>query len=109
MTAVSQFPESFSGKKERILKELIDQIPKDFNLAIEFRHKSWFSGPMLQDRVIDYLYLNGKSTVITDTPGRRDVLHMSLTQPQVMVRFLGYFLSGFDEGRLRQWLKKIKS
>ncbi|SMF52015.1 DUF72 domain-containing protein [Pseudobacteriovorax antillogorgiicola] len=104
-----QLPESLALKEFAYLQKFLQIFPKDVSLAIEFRHPSWFYGGMLRDDVINYLYRYGKSAVITDTPGRRDAVHVSLTYPQVMIRFLGYFHSGTDEPRLRAWIKRIFS
>lgn len=103
----AQLPEHFSVEYLDDFILLLQSLPKELNVAFEFRHPSWFSVHMLKDKIIDLLYRFGKSTVISDTPGRRDALHLSLTQPMVLIRFLAYFNSGKDEARLRNWIKKL--
>ncbi len=102
-----QLPETFSRNYSDDLLILLEKLPKSLNIAFEFRHPSWFTNHMLHDHVINLLYKHGKSTVISDTPGRRDAVHLSLTQPYVMIRFLAYFNSGKDESRIRNWIKKL--
>jgi hypothetical protein len=63
---------------------------------------------MLLDPVINFLYKNNLATVITDTPGRRDVVHMSLTYPAVLLRFMGVFPSKNDQLRLKAWLDRLE-
>lgn len=51
---VAQFPPSFrasgepDGRPERFLEGLIDGVPREFRLAIELRHRSWYSGPQYE-------------------------------------------------------------
>ncbi len=102
-----QLPDWFSPKEAPLLAKLMQAWSQDWPLAIEFRHPAWFSDHMLWNPVIDQLYRHKMSAVITDTPGRRDVLHMSLCHPQVMVRFLGCFPSRQDDHRLCAWADRI--
>jgi uncharacterized protein YecE (DUF72 family) len=37
-----QFPPSFSKAKIHQVEEFIEELPKDLNLAVEFRHRSWY-------------------------------------------------------------------
>lgn len=103
-----QFPETLGWSERHILANFIKRLPKNLRWAIELRHPSWFSDHMLRDAVIDLFYRYQISAVITDTPGRRDVLHLSLTQPQVMIRFQGHFPSLTDNKRLKDWKPRLK-
>ncbi len=103
-----QLPEWYGVEQFPYLEAFIAQWPKEFPLAIEFRHPSWFQGAMLLDPVINFLYRNKLATVITDTPGQRDVIHMSLTYPSVLLRFMGVFPSKFDQQRLKTWLDRLE-
>ena len=46
-------------------------------------------------------------SVISDTAGRRDALHMRVTAPFVLVRFGGYEGHASDETRLALWAQRI--
>lgn len=91
------------------LKAFLKFIPKDFPLAIEFRHGSFYTDQKLIPEVRDLLYQYRISTVITDTSGRRDIVHSTLTTKQAIVRFIGNNDEETDEKRLEDWSYKIKS
>jgi uncharacterized protein YecE (DUF72 family) len=50
----------------------------------------------------------GVIALITDVAGRRDVLHMCLTAPAVMVRFVGNSLHPTDFSRIDAWIGRLK-
>ena len=102
-----QFPDYVSTRNWDDVKRFLDLLPRDLPWSIELRHESWFEDHMIHDRVINDLYKRGISVVITDTPGRRDVLHFSLCQPKVIIRFLGQFPSKSDTIRLKSWAERI--
>jgi uncharacterized protein YecE (DUF72 family) len=105
--AFAQFPETFSPYYGSLLVQFLKHWPQDLPLAIEFRHPGWFTPSGLIDDAINLLYRNRVSTVITDTPGRRDVLHLSLTQPKVIVRFQGNELHPTDDERMDLWAERL--
>ena len=104
-----QLPPEFSFSDYRFLKSFLDILPKDFELALEFRNPSFFNRGQLQDKVFDLLVSRGVSTVITDTAGRRDVLHSSLTTDKVILRFVGNDHNNTDFMRLDDWVTRIGS
>jgi hypothetical protein len=53
-------------------------------------------------------YENNIIPVITDTPGRRDVLHMNLINDQLFVRYVGDFNHPSDLERTNQWIERIQ-
>ncbi len=104
-----QLPEWFDVSRFPALEAFAEFWPKDLPLAIEFRHASWFQGAALKDPLVNFLYRRGFATVITDTPGAREVLHSSLTAETVLVRFQGVFPSRQDDARLKQWAERLSS
>lgn len=48
-------------------------------------------------------------TVITDTSGRRDCLHMQLTTPMAFIRFVGNNMHPTDFLRIDSWVDRIKN
>ncbi|MFW7378509.1 MAG: DUF72 domain-containing protein [Oligoflexus sp.] len=102
-----QFPENFSWKERDLLARLLKHLPQTLRWAVEFRHPSWFHDHMLHDELINFLYRQNIATIISDTPGRRDALHFSLSQDQVMIRFLGQFPSPSDNHRLKAWHRRL--
>ncbi|WKN31653.1 DUF72 domain-containing protein [Porifericola rhodea] len=87
--------------------DFLSQWPHDLPLAIELRHPAWFNDERIRERAYDLLEEYQLSTVITDTAGRRDVIHMQLTFPSVMVRFVGNSLHSTDYSRIDEWVKRL--
>lgn len=111
-TTFAQFSESIRIDQVENIGRWLEQKPKEMPLAVEFRHLSWFKeegghGVALQDEVVDLLYRHGVAAVITDSPGKRGVRHLSLTQPLSLIRFNGSELHPSDEVRLAQWADRI--
>ncbi len=104
----AQFSETFTPKMSDALAKFVELWPKDLPLAIELRHPNWFQNHSLSDELINFFYRHDIATVITDTPGRRDVLHTSLTQPKVLIRFQGNELHPSDRRRLADWAERLK-
>ncbi|HYX31621.1 MAG TPA: DUF72 domain-containing protein [Oligoflexus sp.] len=102
-----QLPDWFGPTHFPALKAFIEEWGNAYPLAIEFRHPDWFRDHMLPDPVINLLFKSNIATVITDSPGRRDVVHMALTHPKVMVRFQGVFPSKKDDQRVRAWMDRL--
>ena len=46
--------------------------------------------------------------VITDTPGRRDVVHFNLTNNHLFVRYVGDFSHQSDLERIKSWIEKVR-
>lgn len=103
----AQLSENIGPQQGSLVAKFVECWPSDIPLAIEFRHPGWFRGHSLPDEVINFLYRHHVATVITDTPGRRDVLHLSLTQARVLIRFQGNENPPLDQTRLEQWAKRL--
>ncbi|MEO6728742.1 MAG: DUF72 domain-containing protein [Candidatus Dojkabacteria bacterium] len=98
-----QLSENFSSARFGDLRAFVSLWPKELPIAIELRQESWFQ----DQKVLDFLEENNVSSIITDVAGRRDVLHMRLTNSRVIVRFVGNNLHKTDFERLEMWAKKI--
>src|SRR6218665_90081 len=75
-------------------------------MAVELRHPAWFlnEGPL--NTLCNYLYKKGLGLVLTDTPGRRDVLHMRLTNKTAFIRFNGHNNFAGDQPRIDAWIER---
>lgn len=102
-----QLPPYFAPKDFRYLELFLEQLPPSFPLSIEVRHPQWFQQNHL-DMLGQLLQAHQAATVITDVAGRRDVLHMYLSSPKVMIRFVGNSLHTTDYQRCDQWVQRIK-
>lgn len=100
-------PEPRMGPKYKpVIEQFIQSLPGDITLFVEYRQKEWLQ-PQNAAESFDYLKGLNAGTVITDTSGRRDALHMSLTTPQAFIRFVGNGLHPTDYVRIEAWVEKI--
>lgn len=76
-------------------------------LAIELRHPAFFRDGALLDEVVDLLWRHRAHVVITDTPGRQDVRHTSLTSGKVFLRFQGQDYEEADRARVAAWAERL--
>ncbi|MBL4633953.1 MAG: DUF72 domain-containing protein [Kofleriaceae bacterium] len=106
-TCFLQFPPEFGPRQWQHLQSLLKLLPKEFQVAIELRHPGWFD----RKKALQWLLKLGEqfrvSILITDTAGRRDVLHHSFPQPHAFVRFSGDGLVASDFERLDQWTTRL--
>lgn len=102
-----QLAPGFTPKHGKDLVAYLDALPPDLKIGVEFRHPDWFSSPRLWQRACEVLAERGHSPLITDVAGRRDVLHMSLTTPVLMLRFVGNELHPTDYTRTDAWIARI--
>ncbi|NJL12683.1 MAG: DUF72 domain-containing protein [Microscillaceae bacterium] len=96
----------FCPDKIHRLAHFLEQKPPDFALAVEVRHPAWFKAPALQDWV-SLLAAYGCATVLTDVAGRRDALHMVLSNSVAMIRFVGNHPHLSDEVRIEDWSQRL--
>ena len=103
-----QLPPSFAPQAGKALFDYLADWPQDVPLAVEFRHPAWFQRPRLTDRAFELLQKLRISPVITDTAGRRDVVHQRLTTDTVFIRFVGNRLHATDYLRIDSWVRRIR-
>ncbi|PJJ53161.1 DUF72 domain-containing protein [Hymenobacter chitinivorans] len=105
--AFLQLPPTFGPEHlprlERYLLDFPDYVP----LAVELRHPAWYTNTTVRDSVFAMLEALGKTLVLTDVAGRRDVLHQRLTTPTAFIRFNGHGLIGSDYERATAWAERI--
>ncbi len=101
-----QLHDNFKPKNMNRLITLAEFWPKDIPLAIELRNTEWFNED-IADEVYDLFETHGISNIITDTAGRRDLLHMRLTNTSAFVRYVGANYES-DYSRLDDWIARIK-
>ena len=102
-----QLPPNFAPKSMPHLKNYLESFPKDIPLAIELRHKGWYEGEVYED-LYELLKANNITFVITDTSGRRDMLHMRLSTPVAFIRFEGNDLHASDFTRVDEWITRLE-
>lgn len=102
-----QMPPHFSYQKLGMLKQFLSIWPNSIPLAVEVRHESWFEQPQHTQDWLETLREFNKTAVITDVAGRRDVLHMGLTNAKTMIRFVGNGLHPSDYDRINAWVERL--
>jgi uncharacterized protein YecE (DUF72 family) len=108
----AQFPPHFDYSQKSVLFRFIEQWPKDFELALEFRHASWFTKGQVLPALTEYLqkksvHGSGIGLVITDVAGRRDILHNSVSAPFIFLRWVGNDLHPSDAVRAQLWSARL--
>lgn len=103
-----QLHNNFAPKNWDRLEKYLTEFPKGIPLAVEVRHTDWLNDPEVAQSFYKLLEDNNVSNIITDTAGRRDLLHMRLTTPDVFIRYVGANHDS-DYTRLDDWLERIKS
>jgi uncharacterized protein YecE (DUF72 family) len=103
-----QFPDPFGPDRFAELDRLLAAQSARLPLAVEVRHAGWFRDGRIKNRLFDMLEARGVTAILTDTPGRRDVLHQRLTTSTAYIRFNGQALGERDFRRLDEWAGRIR-
>ena len=103
-----QLPPTFGYNQLKILDVYLRKVAPLLPLAIEVRNEELFAEKIYFNTFCQLLENYKVTTVITDVSGRRDVLHLRLTTPHVMIRFVGNNLHPTDFTRVDAWVEKIK-
>lgn len=125
-----QLSDSFGPDRAGLLQEYLRSLPRDVGVCVELRHESWFrrgggggtggargngaggarggGGVAAIAETWEAMRQCGIGSVITDTAGRRDALHMRLTAPVALVRFAGNSLHPTDFMRIDAWAERIR-
>ncbi|WP_417558284.1 DUF72 domain-containing protein [Mesoflavibacter zeaxanthinifaciens] len=107
-TIFLQMHNNFAPKDFNRVVNFIEGWPKEVPLAVEFRHTDWYNDPTVSEELFQLLETNNISNVIVDTAGRRDLMHMRLTNPTAFVRYVGAN-HPTDYTRLDDWIKRLKT
>jgi len=101
-------PHPQMGEKHlETIQAFLEMVPKEIDLFVEFRHKE-FMQKSLMDKMYPWLEKKKAGSVITDTAGVREGLHMRLPTPEAFIRFVGNSLHKSDYTRIDDWVKRIK-
>ncbi|MBO6517785.1 MAG: DUF72 domain-containing protein [Bacteroidia bacterium] len=106
-TCFLQMHPTFKPDKFDQLAKFVETWPKDVKLSVELRHTDWYNDVSTANQLYHLLEENGVSNTITDTAGRRDLMHMRLTSPSCFVRYTGANHTS-DYDRLDDWFDRIK-
>ncbi|WP_191859587.1 DUF72 domain-containing protein [Hanstruepera ponticola] len=106
-TIFLQMHNNFAPKDFDKVVNFVENWPKEVALAIEFRHTDWYNDEVVSNQLYDLLETNNISNVIVDTAGRRDLMHMRLTNAIAFVRYVGANHPS-DYTRLDDWVSRLK-
>lgn len=106
-TVFLQMRDNFSTKFFDRLQNFAEWWPKDVPLAIELRHPEWFADPAVSKEKEHLFEENNIANILVDTAGRRDMLHMRLTNNEAFIRFVGANHET-DYSRLNDWVDRLK-
>ncbi len=106
-TIFLQMHNNFAPKNWDRVVTFVERWPKEFKLAIEFRHTDWFNDESVANELYHLLEENGMTNVLVDTAGRRDLMHMRLTSNEAFVRYVGANHDS-DYDRLDDWVKRLR-
>jgi len=94
-----------SPKQLDTVIEFIELLPKEIQLFVEIRNSEWFEKKT--DPLFELLAEKNVGSIITDSAGRRDTVHMNLSTPQCFIRFVGNSLHPSDYLRIDDWITRI--
>lgn len=103
-----QLPPYFGADRLGMLERFVEQFPTHIPLAIELRHESWFEQKEILQQFFQLLERKNISALLTDVAGRRDVLHLRLTNARTMIRFVGNALHPTDYERIDAWVFQLE-
>lgn len=103
-----QLHSNFGYKNMDRLVRFAENFPKAIPLAIELRHPEWFGNPAYAAEFFSLLEKHRITNVLVDTAGRRDLLHMRLTTPNLFIRYVGANDPLLDRQRLDNWVERLK-
>ncbi|WP_452596898.1 DUF72 domain-containing protein [Pontimicrobium sp. MEBiC01747] len=106
-TIFLQMHNNFSPKDFNRVVTFIEKWPKQIPLTVEFRHTDWFNDATVAEELYQLLEANNVSNTIVDTAGRRDIMHMRLTNATAFVRYVGANHES-DYTRLDDWVDRLK-
>ena len=102
-----QVSENYAPANKDALFQYLSQLPKNFSIFLEVRHPAWFNNDVEKENLFNVLRQLSIGAVITDAPGRRDVVHMNLTVPKLFLRFVCNALHPTSFSRTDEWVRHI--
>lgn len=102
-----QLSEHFAPSQKDILFSYLASLPSDVTFFLEVRHPGWMATEKESEILFETLKALHMGIVITDTPGRRDLVHMHLTVPKLFLRFVCNALHPTTYNRTNAWIQRL--
>jgi uncharacterized protein YecE (DUF72 family) len=99
-----QLPPHLGVSRQQVLVDFCAAWPRDMSLSIEVRDERLLSSP----EALACLQAAGMGLVLTDTAGHRELVHMRLLQPRMLIRFVAVGDRGIDDHRLAEWVRRLQ-
>ena len=106
-TIFLQMHNNFNPKNWDRVVQFVEYWPKEFPLAMEFRHTDWFNDEKVSQELYHLLEENNIANVLVDTAGRRDLMHMRMTNNEAFIRYVGANHQS-DYSRLDDWVDRLQ-
>jgi len=105
-----QLSDNFGPQNLELLETYLKSLPVDLDVFVELRHSDWYTDKTVREQVFEMLAKLKIGAVITDATGRRDVVHMEVTIPEIFIRFVGngHTHQASDFARIDEWADRIK-
>jgi len=91
-----------------VIEQFISDLPTDLEVFLELRHEDFYTSGY-NETLYRFLRQERRGTIITDSAGRRDCVHMHLSTPECFIRFVGNSLHPTDFSRIDAWVERIAS
>jgi len=102
-----QMHDNFGAKDFDRVENFVNNVwTYDIPIAMEFRKSEWHTDPDISDRLQNLLESHRITSVLVDTAGRRDLMHMRLTTSSAFIRWVGANHPS-DYPRLDEWIDRI--
>jgi uncharacterized protein YecE (DUF72 family) len=98
-------PQMGAGEMDTIIA-FLESLPATIKVFVEFRHADFFKEPTIST-MYNWLEEHHFGSIITDTAGVREGIHMRLTIPEAFIRFVGNSLHPSDYTRIDDWVERI--
>ena len=106
-TIFLQLHNNFSPDNFDRVSHFVRSWPKAIPLAVECRHTRWFTDNTVAKEFYNLLEEHNVANVLVDAAGRRDIMHMRLTNNEAFIRFVGANHPS-DYKRLDDWIERLK-
>ncbi|MFK7750578.1 MAG: DUF72 domain-containing protein [Kordia sp.] len=106
-TIFLQMHSNFSPKDFDRVVQFAEFWPKEVPLTMEFRHTDWYNDPKISNELYHLLEENNIANTLVDSAGRRDIMHMRMTNNEAFIRYVGANHES-DYARLDDWVARLE-
>jgi uncharacterized protein YecE (DUF72 family) len=89
------------------LFKYLSTLPQQYTYFLEVRHPQWYESAEAIGTWMQVLQQLDIGAVITDTPGRRDIVHMHLPIAKLFLRFVCNETHATSFQRIDAWTERI--